>query len=286
MLLDDDSIGNADDLTEFEADQLVAALAADGTVVADAGAGIAALDGPLRAVKFWDLTNEAGIDLLSYRLGDTASGAFFVSRTTTIVARLNDGDVIACDLGRGNIGSCASVNDCDAEHLCQGARENAPGRCVPRAALNGEGETCVDVNDCNVGLRCDSFDSCTPAYNAGTFAVAGLTDTALALPAGQATSLTLTVSGLATVSTDVQLSTFIFAEAGVASLDITLTNPVGTSVPLFVDNVGNDITFDGAVFGYPGDESVNGEWTLTIDNTSTSIAEIREFMLRIGSRLD
>jgi subtilisin-like proprotein convertase family protein len=73
----------------------------------------------------------------------------------------------------------------------------------------------------------------------------------------------------------------------VTTLTVTLTNPIGHSVPVAADAVGGEIVFDGAVSGFSGDEPVNGRWVLSIeDGVDGDAGELLDYVLRIGSRDD
>ena len=285
VLLSDSLFFAVVELDVATGEQLVASLANEGTVVADVDAAFSQLSGPLQVQRFWDLTNEAAIDVLSYRHNDGSHGAFFVAGTTQIVATVFDGDVSGCTLERGPVGDCAITADCDVGYACQGSTDDLRGRCIPNDVVD-DGSVCVASSQCTEGQRCDGTGTCRPAFMTGTFSAEGFPASARPIAAGDVVTVLVDVSGLATVDTDVSLNTFIF-HPDVSTLTISLRNPGGTVVPLFVDVSGDTISFNGRVTGFSGDEGVNGTWALIIDNADSTFAgEIREFVLTVGSRLD
>ena len=68
-----------------------------------------------------------------------------------------------------------------------------------------------------------------------------------------------------------------------------LTNPAGTEVVVFDGPTAGavELSIDGPVSGFSGDESVNGTWTLrVVDGVAGDTGTIERWTLRLGSRFD
>jgi subtilisin-like proprotein convertase family protein len=157
----------------------------------------------------------------------------------------------------------------------------------------GEQSSCHTDEPCDIsqGLVCAglSFGDegiCFPAWMRGNFAEA---DLELDVPDGDDEGITRTVMvyGLASVDMDVQLDLAV-SHPDQSELRVTLTNPAGTEVTVFDGETGpGSLVFDGPVFGFSGDEGINGPWTLrVVDTTPGGSGTLHHWTLRLGSRFD
>jgi hypothetical protein len=155
--------------------------------------------------------------------------------------------------------------------------------------LAGEGDECDADDACADGLVCagatTGYGLCNPDWMRDTFF---WTAGPVAIPDGDADGLevTLPVSGLASVSTDVQVSLLINHPAP-SDLVVTLTNPDTTEAVVIEDATAPIVLQDINVFGFPGDESVNGPWTLRVtDEVRGDAGELIDYSLTLTSRWD
>lgn len=100
------------------------------------------------------------------------------------------------------------------------------------------------------------------------------------------TTLTLDTFGLGTVHTDQWLDLEL-NHPDPTQLTITLTNPSGTESILH-DRAASSLSWSKVpLFGFPGDESANGTWSLTItDSSATPTGSLDLFGLTLMSRWD
>ncbi len=161
--------------------------------------------------------------------------------------------------------------------------------------LAGEGDSCAFDTDCAAGLICaggpwegdEPVGLCNPDWMRGTFT---WSRGPVAIPdaSEKGVTLPLEVDGLASVSTDVEVALTI-RHAWKGDLRVTLTNPSGTESVLHdrVGGSGDDVVLAGRVMGFPGDESVNGEWTLRVqDLAGGDVGVVESYALTITSRWD
>jgi len=229
--------------------------------------------------------------------GDNSYGALFETGSTVIVARILDGDLYECTVFAPELGG--EGDDCErdtcAEGLvCQGfVTEVGAGKCVSTARVEGEGDECGGSVSCGEGLVCagssldPSWGLCNPAWMRGSFAAEGLP---VAIEDEATTEHVLYAYGLATVSTDVVLSARI-EHSYPGDLLVTLTNPTGTEAPVFdgeTDEFDSEtLVLEAPIAGFPGDEDVNGAWTLRIvDRVARDAGTLEHFELELTSRWD
>jgi subtilisin-like proprotein convertase family protein len=151
------------------------------------------------------------------------------------------------------------------------------------------GVECGTATPCLTGLACagasiNGAGVCVPGWMRGAFT----SEPEQSIPDGDARGVTtsLLAFGLATVSTDVLLDLAI-EHPRPEDLRVTLTNPAGTEV-VIQDGQGAEIWFSRrAIRGFPGDESVNGAWQLTVaDKVRGTTGIIHRFGLELTSRWD
>jgi hypothetical protein len=243
---------------------------------------------------------ESGAVYVAYEFGagDNSYGAIFAGDSLEPVARVNDSDLYDCRvLGapfaapEGEI--CGGIVGCGAGLRCEGFVEEWGGRCVPETPPPGSDEPCSASRACGAGLFCSGITRgpegiCRPAWMRTTVdgGVAGLR-----IPDGAAAGqiLPVTVFGLATVDTDVEV-TFAIAHARPTDVRVLLVNPAGTE-RVVVDGAAEPLTgtrIEGTrSVGFSGDESVNGTWQLRVIDTRRGTAgTLERWSLTVGSRWD
>jgi subtilisin-like proprotein convertase family protein len=278
--------------------QVVSAVQASShTDVTTAAEALARVDEQeINVTELWDASARRAFTAYEYGAGDNSYGRVFVQGTTTKVADIHDGDLTGCTATWGpERRDCSSDADCAAGLRCTGIVAER-GTCIdPRPAAHAaEGDTCRAPTLCPIGagLVCAGLTRgdegmCQPAWMHRRFASAP----AAAIPDAHGTGVEsqLLVHGLATVDTDVRL-TVTLDHPAVHQVRMVLRNPAGTEV----------VVFDGAtagvsevwdlslpVRGFPGDESVNGRWTLhATDGTSGEAGQLTSWALDLGSRWD
>lgn len=105
---------------------------------------------------------------------------------------------------------------------------------------------------------------------------------------GAALEIPVVVSGLASVSEDVLLH-LDFVHAAPAELTVSLVDPDGTEVAVRTHQGGRTGGIDRhyVALGFPGDESVNGTWTLrVVDPTAGNAGRVVGGTLGLTSRWD
>jgi hypothetical protein len=164
------------------------------------------------------------------------------------------------------------------------------GVCVSTAAPPGEGAECASDAACgSPALVCAGmtrgYGLCRPAWMRGVFA-----DTTTApVPDAGTLARRLAVRGLATVDTDVVLKVTI-DHPRASQLRVTLTNPATAEVLVHAGTPADDghpLVIDRPILGFSGDEMVNGEWTLAVqDRTGGQVGTVSGWQLTITSRFD
>lgn len=290
----------ADALGALEAEQIVLAVRATAhDDVETVGEAFAAVDeGRVHHTELWDASNRVAYTAYEVGAGDNSFGMIFAHGTTTPVAHIVDGDLAECRVTWGS-----ERRRCEADAHCEGGarcigRSDAStlGRCVDpsRDTEPAVGAMCKGELGCpaGTGLVCAGAASsdvglCLPGWMRGTFG----SEAPLAIPDGDGAgaSVDLLVYGLATVSTDVRVS-LVVSHPRTSDLRITLTNPAGTEVVVFDGEAltNGEVYLDGAaVRGFPGDESVNGVWRLTVvDRVRGEAGTLGRFALELTSRWD
>jgi len=283
-------------LTALESQQLVrAAQVAYEDDVSDVASALAAVyGGEVNELHVWDATAHRGFVAYEYGAGDNSYGGIFAEGEATLVVAIRDGDYYppapggaSCPAPGDELATCARDADCAGGMRCTGITAGR-GRCVAPHAFPAEGTDCSTTSrPCPVGsgLVCASVDAsgaglCLPAWMRARF-----DDWAVVhIPARGTVTRTLTAWGLTTVSTDVTVR--LAADFPTpADLRIALTNPA-TTVGMVWDGERGELHLERAVRAFPGDESANGEWVLTIENRGTSTGTLVSWGLDIMSRWD
>lgn len=251
-------------------------------------------EGVIHQTSLWDASGRRAF--LAYELGagDNSFGAIFPLGSAAPAARIVDGDLYDCAVTWGpERRRCAEREPCAEGLFCNGADGAGVGRCLARAAADASdlGATCAADDECSESLVCAGASLgheglCNPAWMRGRF----VSEPDLAIPDANAAgaSATLRVQGLATVSTDVRVDLFI-VHPRISDLRVVLRNPEGTEGVVFEgDRSGSELFLRGVpVRGFPGDERVNGDWTLHVtDAVRGSVGVIRSVGLELTSRWD
>jgi len=300
VVIGERALTSPDGLSALEAEQITTAVHAtahdDVKTVDEAFAAVD--EGRVNHVELWDASNRVAYTAYEVGAGDNSFGMIFAHGTTIAVARIVDGDLADCRATWGpERRRCEADDHCADGARCVGRPAGvSAGRCIDGRADTqpGIGGACEGELGCEAGagLVCAGAaiggqGMCLPAWMRGTFASAP----ALAIPdaASDGVSAELLVSGLATVSMDVRLSLVVSHER-TSDLRVSLTNPAGTEVVVFDgEAIGSgEIYLDGqALAGFPGDESVNGVWRLTVkDDEVGATGELVRFGLDLTSRWD
>lgn len=249
---------------------------------------LAADNNQVRKVEVVDLARRV-FTVIEFGLGDTSVGLVFAQGTVDVVATFNDGDFTACSVQHTLANSiCTDDVDC-GPYQCVGKWENI-GRCADSNKTAGEGASCSKalLLPCAPGLVCAGLSTgqegiCIAPWMVDTFfqvPVATIQDVGI-------TSRSIEVSGVATVTMDVHLAVSV-SHWDVSQISITLTNPAGTEVAIYAgDQTGTALDLEFPVTGFPGDESANGLWTLTVyDSIQGGIGTLDYWTLMLTSRLD
>jgi subtilisin-like proprotein convertase family protein len=251
------------------------------------------------------MVSGAHYSILELVVGDHTRGVVFRGDTTTVVAEIDDSIFTGCTLVRAPGGNQLG-EDCNAQVACgEGlqctgiAEQTGNGKCVLADSLQGEGDACTSDQACpSDELLCSGLGHdpqaglCLPVWMRGVLRDENVT----AVPAGATQSLTQIAHGLATVAMEIE----VFAEINhprVSSMRVVLTNPSGTEAVVFdgaaqlAENPALDddgfVEISQLVVGIPGDESVNGAWTLAVTNTDASDAgELVGWSVTLSSRWD
>ncbi|MBX3274226.1 MAG: proprotein convertase P-domain-containing protein [Sandaracinaceae bacterium] len=244
-------------------------------------------EGIVHQTSFWDASNRRAFVAYEVGAGDNSFGAYFPVGSAEPVARIVDADIYDCAVRWGDERrACNDAEPCRGELYCN-------GRCLSRARETAPdvSASCADDHGCSESLVCAgaAFGGeglCEPAWMRGRF----VTEPSQRIPDASAAGATATlrVTGLASVSTDVRIDLYV-AHPRPADLLVTLTNPAGTEAVVFDGaSGGGELYLRGvAVRGFPGDESVNGEWTLrAVDRARGSVGSIERFGLELTSRWD
>lgn len=206
-----------------------------------------------------------------------------------------DDRVSACGVAREG-------EDCDASRTCQtGLRCNGTpgdgsgyvGKCAPIARPAGSGALCSAQTTCGAGLFCNRYGpgapdgECAPLWMRGAYSVSRDQQIPDGAPDGVASPLV--VYGLATVPTSAWVS-FDIEHARRRDISVHLVNPLGTEVVVHkrtpTSRLAN-LTRVRAPIWVPGDEPVNGRWTLrVIDHRAGTAGTLKGWALELESRWD
>ncbi|MDP6946868.1 MAG: proprotein convertase P-domain-containing protein, partial [Myxococcota bacterium] len=168
-----------------------------------------------------------------------------------------------CDIG------CLGNEDCAGDTTCLGKPSSAPGvvgKCVDTGWVEGSGDSCDLEDPCGPGLAClgeyawGSGGWCVEGWFAKTFVsheTVGIPDLA-DVPA----TTSVVACGLASVPVDVYVTVDI-DHPRPADLVVTLHDPNGETR---VISDMEDVIEQMMVVGFPGDDSVNGVWSLEVSD--------------------
>ncbi len=278
-------------------EQVVLAVQASAhTDVTTAEEALARVDGQeINVVGLFDGTSDRAYVGYEYGAGDNSYGRIYELGTTVDVARIQDGDLVGCAVVAGPaLGDCGGDADCAAGLECAGRNQaTGVGRCVATSVEPaGSGATCSSLTPCDwpTGLWCAGTawggeGLCLPAWMQARFAS---TEESV-IPGGPEAGLDVAIEvyGLATVTTDAWLRAVIRHPA-VEGLRVTLEDPDTTEAVVYDgQSSGADLVLDLAVRGIPGDESVNGRWTLHVRNAAAGPrGTLESWELVLGSRWD
>lgn len=267
--------------------------------------------GEIRELRFFEGSRAQYLVVYEFGAGDNSYGAVFDVQSGELVARILDGDLydrsttpgLGCDLPRGPyFADCSSDADCADVERCNGvtalSSSRSVGRCAPSlgADLPQSGAGCETSAQCEptAGLLClgrEQSGFCRPAWMARTFRNPNILEVA----PGTTARSEIEVYGLATVPEDLVLS-LLAHHAEPSRLRIRLLGPLGEEgnvVTVFDGRKGPGVTRNGSelrVEGqqpHSGDESVNGVWTLVVENLHRSeSATLSDLSLRVSSRWD
>ncbi len=291
--------------------QAMAETAADSDITLEEGFDFVD-DNVVFRYEIWDGSNDLPFIAYEMGAGDNGFGAIFHGQTGKLVARIIDSDIydgsddpdIGCDIPMGpGWAPCSEDADCGGGLRCEGEADGHPtegvlGKCVDATLGQGhprDGADCTSDEQCSFedGLLCSGlsiFESgfCRPAWMFGSFE----SGTSAAIEAGDVTEQDIFVSGLATVPEDARIQ-FHLNHSRMSDLNITV-------IPAGRDNASLATIFTGSTDAtpgqtslsidtnvpHPGDEDVNGVWTLRIENTGTRAGSVSGYALQFSSRFD
>jgi hypothetical protein len=225
----------------------------------------------------------------AYHAGDNRYGRIFKDGESEPIATIRDGDVADCTEPPGVAGMA-----CVGPQVCQGLQcagmANGEGRCADTTPRPGEWAECSAEVPCGPGLTCVGLSkgeqgNCAAAWMTGVF-----TDVSMEwIPDQDDLGVTraVAVRGLASVEVDVRLSVVV-RHPQAEQLEVSLVNPGGTRVVVYDGaRTGPDLVLDTSVLGFPGDESLNGTWTLEVrDRVAGGLGYLEEWALFLSSRWD
>ena len=256
--------------------------------------GFAAIDGgQLNVVEYIHHPTNTDLVVYEYGAGDNSYGAVFYYRSMEMAAAINDGDLYGCTLfaprGEALEGeSCRGTGDCAAALPCRGVFAGA-GKCAANVNHSSNGDPCATDAACGTPLMAchgatQEAGYCGPAWMRDTFADAATTP----IPDNGTVERRVIARGLASVPTDVIIKLRI-VHPRASQLRITLANRSGTELLVHDGTAaddGHDLVIDRPI-GVPGDEAVNGDWTLSVqDRAATQTGTIAGWELTLGSRWD
>lgn len=180
-----------------------------------------------------------------------------------------------------------------ATPLCLGAYERpdgsfSTGTCVKLPRFDKSSFPCTTDAACGAGGICAGLSTspnglCQPSWMRGTYSMPEAGQFSGPLPRdGSWYRLIVPVAGQSTVPMDAWLQ--VFVDGAASNVRVRLLNPSGTvSSTLVPTSGGLQIPV-----GVPGDESINGEWTVEVQDVGTSGAPavLRGVRLSVTSRWD
>lgn len=270
--------------------------------------------GELNVLDIVEISTGRPFRALEYGAGDNSFGAIFELGSTTLVGKIQDGEmvrpvdefVLGCDVPFGVPGLvCSNHAACGQGLRCEGAISEHPaggvvGRCVDHRVSDdapANEARCSAPSDCPIedGLVCSGlsiFDEgfCRPAWVLGQFH----DNNTIELPAQGTHQRDLAVWGLATVPEDAFISLRLL-HPDPQTIKITL-------IPALRDEGTPFVVFDGATdpaavgtttvvidkaIEHSGDESLNGLWSIVVEDSAAGGAgQIDTWSLRFSSRMD
>jgi hypothetical protein len=252
-------------------------------------------DGVVNQTWVWDASGRRAFVVYEVGAGDNSFGAYFPVDGVEPVARNVDGDVLDCAVTWGaERRRCSATEPCAEGLVCEGVEPTTGfGRCLARVAESDPrlGASCATDGECGTALVCAGASDggeglCNPAWMRGRYATRP--DATIPDGAVDGVEVHVPVYGLATVSTDARIDLYL-THPRIAELRVILVNPAGTEVTVFGgERDGSELYLRGvALRGFPGDESVNGVWTLrVIDTRRGNVGTVHELGLELTSRWD
>lgn len=255
-------------LSSMEASQLVSAIKPSSFTATTPAEVFAAVDGgQVNRVELADRWNGRRYTVLEYGAGDNSYGRFFIAGTSTGVADIQDGDLVQCNADPGPGGEDCDGNftpaNCASPLVCAGPAMNGnDGLCSLITPVAKDGNTCAMPLDCGPDAYCTNVGICISPWKTGVFddiAFAPLVD-------GGDLKRTIVVKGLATVPINALID-LVIHHPDTSELTVTLINPLGTETTVFQGNPADqDLVLTAAQAPVLGDESINGLWTLRIQD--------------------
>ncbi len=268
-------------------------------------------DNRINQVRLWDGSNDQPFIAYEFGAGDNSFGAIFHADSGQLAARIIDGDIfdgsanagLGCDISVGpGWKTCSENSDCSSGMRCEGRISGHPaqsslGKCVDPLAgqgVPGNGDDCASAADCSFvdGLVCSgltrSAGFCRPAWMSARFEAR----TSSLISAGGVVEQDIFVYGLGNTPEDAVIK-FDISHTRVRDLNITV-------IPAGRDNASLATVFTGATDAlpgqtslsinanlfHPGDEDLNGRWTLHIENTGNGTGSVSGYELDFSSRFD
>lgn len=260
--------------------------------------------GEINRLDLYEGSNGRAYTAFEYGAGDNSYGAIFEYGTNTLVTRIQDGDLydgsappqIGCRIPHGTQWTACGADDaCGQGQRCFGQVNEydetsgallgqlAPGKCVAPTVRHPRTDgPCSSADPCPIGdgLRCSSIATrgpgyCRPMWMFGRFPLPSSTN----LPRRGRIEIPVMVSGLATVPEEA-LFEGILNSSDFTRVRLTMLNPVYRTPAVIFDGPGLGAAGVRALLGQtsgevrlslpvpvPGDEAVNGQWTLRIETT-------------------
>lgn len=226
--------------------------------------------------------NELAVARVPSRAQKPDSVRVYVTRATSACGLVQGG---ACTLGGP---SCPTATPMCHGALDQGNGVTAPGVCTKYPSYEGTSQSCATDAACGTGGICAGLASsqeglCQAAWMRGTYSMPASGQLSAPLPQGGGWHrLVIRVTGQSTVPMDAWVQ--VLADGiDPSSVEWRLSNSTGTT----------SMTVRGKPFGahvpvsVPGDESINGEWTLEVrDIGSGARGYLRGARLSLTSRWD
>lgn len=304
---------DAGSLSPLEVDQVIEAVRQSAfDDVSDVAEAFAFVDeGRIEVLQFFELGHARAFTGVAYAAGDNVFGAVFDRGTSTLATRVLDGDLydgstvpqLGCGIPIARAGQpCSDHDACGPGLQCWGTIDEHPaygrvGRCTDPAlgtASPARGDQCFGPDDCPLedGLVCAGYQfewgHCRAAWKAGSYH----DQATFEIPDDGTLERDLGVFGLATVVENM-------------AIDLSITHPDPSQLLVTLRGAlrdeGTTVTvFDGATqpvpgahvhisrpVGFPGDESVNGLWTLYIeDRAGGSVGTLHGWSLHLVTRWD